>query len=324
MRVFIAGATGVLGRRLVERCVDRGHEVVGLTRDDEGDETVRTRGGIPYRGDVLDADSLQEGVDGADVVVHAATKIPTDPKPSDADWEQNDRVRREGTQNLADAAGRAGVDRFVLQSIVWVARRPDGEAFDETAPPNPDRSTRSAADAERILATAAEEHGFDPVVLRGGWFYGPESAHTIQSGQGLLARRLPILGRGVLGRGDALLSFVHVDDAAGAFAAAVDGDATGTFHVVDDEPVTYASFLRTFAENLGAPEPWRVPAWLARPVLGESLRRLLTTPMPTDNERIRDAFDWSPTYESVESGLAAVVDEWATTDTGPEPRRADR
>ena len=315
MRVFIAGATGVLGRRLVEECTDRGHDVVGVTRDDRGDAIVREHGGRPHRGDVLDRESLVDGAAGADVLVHAATKIPTDTRPSEADWVENDRVRRQGAENLVAAAGAVDADRVLMQSIVWLVRNEDGSPFDEYAEPNPDRTTRSALDAERIVTRGADEHGFEPVVLRCGWFYAPDAAHTRLFGEQLLARRLPILGRGVLGRTDARLSFVHVDDAARAFAAATEGDATGTFHVVDDEPVTYAAFLRTFADELDAPAPFRVPAWFARFVVPSETLDLLTHPMPTSNDRMRDVFDWAPTYSTVRDGVEQVVEQWLTDGT---------
>jgi nucleoside-diphosphate-sugar epimerase len=315
MRVFVAGATGVLGRRLVAECVDRGHEVVGLARDDRGETAVRDRGAEARRGDVLDRDSLVAGAAGADVLVHAATSIPTDVNPDEAAWARNDRVRRDGARNLVAAADAVDAARVLVQSVVWVARRPDGSAFDEDAPPNPDRSTRSASDAERLVVEGADEHGFDPVVLRGGYFYAADTAHTRQFGERLLARRLPIVGRGLLGRRDARLSFVHVDDVARAFADAVAGEATGTFHVVDDRPVTYAEFLRTFADHLGAPSPRRAPAWLARRVVDENFVRLLTRPMPTSNDRMEAAFGWTPRHPTVDDGLTAVVDRWRETGT---------
>lgn len=315
MRVFIAGATGVLGHRLVETCADRGHDVVGLTRGERGDEIVSDRGGTPHRGDVLDRDSLVTAADGADVLVHAATKIPTDMRPTDEDWAANDRVRREGAANLVAAADVVDADRVLMQSVVWVARQPDGSEFDEDAEPNPDRSTRTALEAERIVQEGADEHGYEPVVLRGGWFYASDTAHTRTFGEGLLNREIPIVGSGILGRGDATLSFLHVDDATRAFADAAEGDATGVFHVVDDEPRTYADFLQEFAARLDAPPPRRVPAWLARFLVGDNLVRLLTRSMPTTNDRFERAFDWTPRYPSIDEGLDQVVQEWHTDDT---------
>ncbi|MFC4405955.1 NAD-dependent epimerase/dehydratase family protein [Haloarchaeobius iranensis] len=313
MQVFIAGATGVLGRRLVALCSARGHEVVGLTRDDAGAELVRESGGDPRRGDVLDRESVVEAASGADVLVHAATEIPTDTNPSEEEWALNDRVRRVGAENLVAAAAEYDADRVVLQSVVWVARQPDGSQFDEESEPHPDRSTRSALAAERIVRDGADEHGYEPVVLRDGYFYAADTAHTKLFGERLADRRLPIIAGGLLGRADAELSFVHVDDAARAFAAAVDGDATGTFHVVDDRPTTYAEFLRGFADRLDAPKPRRVPAWLAGLAIDDNMRRLLTRPMPTSNARFRQAFDWEPEYPTVEQGLDRVVAEWQQT-----------
>lgn len=310
MRVFVAGATGVLGRRIVSDCVDRGHEVVGLTRDASGDRAVRERGGSPARGDVLEPSSLPEAAGEADVLVHAATKIPLDVDPDNDAWALNDRVRREGAENLVAVAREVGADRLVLQSVVWLARRPDGGIYDEDAEPNPDRSTWSALEAERIVRRGAADGGYEPVVLRGGYFYAPDAAHTRLIGRRLLEGDLPIIGRGVFGREDARLSFVHADDAGRAFADAVEGGATGTFHVVDDEPVEYATFLRAFADRLGAPAPSRAPAWLARWFVDDNVVRLLTRPMPTANDRLREAFGWEPEHRTVESGLDKVVAAW--------------
>lgn len=310
MKVFIAGATGVLGKRLVASFSDAGHGVIGLARDDEGEELVERKGGRPVHGDILDRESLVAGADDADVVIHAATAIPTSTKPTREEWARNDRVRREGAENLVDAAGEIGADRLLLQSIVWVARQPDGSHFDETAEPNPNRITRSALDAERIVQSGVSDHGYEAVVLRGGWFYAADTAHTRQIGERLRSGDMPIIGGGLLGRRDAPLSFIHVDDMASAFLAAAEGDATGIFHVVDDEPATFAEFATAFADRLGGPEPSRVPGWLARFLVGKAFVRLMTTPMPTSNEKLRRTFDWTPAFPSYREGLDQVVGAW--------------
>jgi nucleoside-diphosphate-sugar epimerase len=314
MNVFVTGATGALGRRLVAELTNRGHDVVGLTRDDRGDTLVRERGGGPVRGDVLDEEALTAAAAGADVLVHAATKIPAERRPTRESWRRNDRVWREGAANVVAAAAAVDAERVVLQSVVWLARRADGGVFDEGSTPNPDRSTASVLDAERLVLEGAETVGFEPVVLRCGWFYAPDSAHTRTYGEGLLAGRMPIVGSGMLGRSDATLSYLHVDDAATAFTAAVEGDATGVFHVVDDHPTGYATFLKTFARLLDAPSPRRVPAWIARLVAGREVVGLLTRPMPTTNERFVANFNWAPTFDAVDGGLESVVAEWRATD----------
>lgn len=310
MKVFIAGATGVLGWRLVDEFTDAGHDVIGLTRDDEGDETVSAHGGKPVRGDVLEVDTLHEAAEGADVIIHAATAIPTSTKPSPEEWELNDRIRRQGSKHLVEVAGAVDADRMLFQSIVWVARQPDGSQFDETSDPHPNRITRSALDGERIVTGGADDHGYDPVVLRGGWFYAPDTAHTRQIGNNLRSGDMPIIGGGLLGRRDGVLSFVHVRDMAKAFLAAAEGEATGVFHVVDDEPATFADFATAFADRLDAPEPSRVPGWLARFIVGKATVRLLTNSMPTSNDKLREAFDWAPTYPTYREGLDHVVEDW--------------
>ncbi|WP_227352716.1 NAD-dependent epimerase/dehydratase family protein [Haladaptatus salinisoli] len=310
MNVFVAGATGVLGRRLVAELADRNHAVVGLARDARGDELVVERGGEPRRGDVLDRESLRTAAAGCDVLIHAATAIPTGTKPTEEEWLLNDRVRAEGARNLVSVAAEVDARRLLLQSVTWLARRPDGAPFDEDAPPNPDRSTRSALDAERIVRRGGEERGFEVGVLRCGWFYAPDSSHTREMASGLLDEKFPILGGGPLGRRDATLSILHVGDAARAFAAATESDATGLWHVTDDEPVEFDTLVRAFADRLNAPEPRRIPGWLARPFVGREPLRLLTRSAPTSNERFRETFDWEPRYPSYREGLADVVETW--------------
>lgn len=314
MRVFIAGATGVLGRRLIDLFASRGDEVVGLARDEAGVQTVSDNGGRPHRGDVLDSDSLAGALDGVDVLVHAATAIPDATKPSDADWARNDRVRLEGAKNLLDAAPDS-LRQVLFPSVVWVARQPDGSVFDETAERHPDRATESAAAVEDLLARRAESSGFVATVLRLGFLYASDARDTREWGQRLLDGEVPIVGGGLLGRRDAELSFVHADDAARAFTAAVEREAGGVYHVVDDEPVTGAEFFRTFADVLDAPTPSRIPGWLARLFVGKVNAEGFTSPMPTKNERARTELGWEPTYSTYESGLREVVETWCATGT---------
>ncbi len=308
MRVFVTGATGVLGPRLVERFADRGHEVVGLARDDEGAGLVEERGGVSRRGDVLDPESLERAMDDVDAVVHAATHFPVKLKPTEDDWERNDRVRLEGARNLLRAAG--GVEQFLFPSVVWVARQPDGSAFDEDADRHPDRATQSAADVEDLLRKRAARDGFDATVLRCGFFYAPDAGHTRFWGEKLLAGDMPVVGGGLLGRRDASLSFLHVDDAARAFAGPLDADASGLYHVVDDEPATGAEFFEEFADLLDAPEPRRIPGWLARLFVGKTNAKGFTSPMPTTSERFRRDVGWEPAYPTYREGLRQVVETW--------------
>lgn len=315
MRVFVAGATGVVGRRLVERLSDRGHEVVGLVRDEAGEKLVESRGGIARDGDVLDRSRLDAAMGSdTDVVVHAASAIPDSTKPSDAEWSKNDRVRKTGAENLL-AAAPDDLRQIVFPSVVWVARPPDGSAFDETDERYPDRTSRSAAAVERLLVERAADENFTATILRNGLFYAPDARETRTWARELLDRTLPIVGGGLLGRRDAPISVVHVDDAASAAIAAIDREADGIYHIVDDEPVTGAEFFGTFAAKLGAPRPRRIPGWLARFFVGKPNAKTMTQPMVTANEKAKRELDWEPMYQSHDEGLQQVIETWADDGT---------
>lgn len=305
MQVFIAGATGVLGRRLVAQFTDHGHTAVGLTRDERGDTIVESRGGEPRRGDIFDEESIVHAAEGADVVIHAATAIPTE-NPSPEEWELNDRVRREGAQVLTKAAVNVGADQYLQQSIVWVARQPDGTAFDEDSARHPDPSTQSAVDAEDISMEAGEQYGFDVGILRCGYFYAPDAYHTQEHGKALIQGDQPIID----GSEDAKISRLHVDDAASAFVAATESDLDGIYHVVDNEPVTMAEFSTVLAEHLDAPAPEHISEAVARREMGDVQVALLSTPMPTSNDKLRSATDWDPKYSTYKDGLDHIVKTW--------------
>lgn len=311
MKVFLAGATGVLGRGLVAELQTRGHDVVGLSRSDANDLTLQRLGATPKRADLFDAASLAKAAEGCEVVVRAATHISTKPKPTDADWSLNDRIRREGTRALLDAARRVGARRYVQESIAWLARPDDGAPFTEASPPRPDRVTASALDAERM---AAEARGLQTATLRLGFLYGPETAHTRQFAAMLRKRRLPVIQPGT-----APLSFLHTQDAARALADAVEGDAAGLYHVVDDRPTPIGQHLDDFAALLHAPRPMRVPQWLGRLGAGAYVTRFLTTPMVTRADAFKRAFGWKPIHATTDEGLRNVVERWKTE--GFEPGR---
>ena len=321
MKVFIAGATGVLGRRLVDQLSDRDYDIVGLARDERGERAVERHGGTARRGDVLEPATLESAMnDDVDVVIHAATAIPASTKPSGQEWAKNDRVRFQGAKNLLDAAP-AGLQQILFPSVVWVARQPDGSHFDETADRHPDRATQSAADVEDLLEERAATRSFKAAVLRCGFLYAPDARDTRIWGERLLDRDLPIVGGGILGRRDAKLSFVHADDAAGAIAAAVEARADGIYHVVDDEPVTGAEFFEAFADLISAPEPGRIPAWLARFFVGKINAEGFTSPMPTTNEKAKRDLGWEPEYPTYRAGLEQVVETWRADGTLTELER---
>ena len=229
MKIFIAGASGVLGRRLVQQFVARGHAVVGQVRSAKAEAAVRAEGGDPRHADLFDADSLAAAADGCDTVIHAATAIPTKQKTTPADWAMNDRIRRKGTRCLTEAAAKIGARTYIQQSVVWVANPKDGSAFDEDSPFVSDSLLQSAVDAEAIAREAGSSEGFFTMILRGGAFYDCDSAHTRMLAEGIRKRAMPIIGRG-----DGVWSIVHTDDAATAYVIAAEQPRHGVWHIVDD------------------------------------------------------------------------------------------
>jgi nucleoside-diphosphate-sugar epimerase len=311
MRVFITGATGVLGTRLVAELAARGHEPVGLARDDAGARRVEDRGGTAATADLFDTESLVDAAGDADAVVHAATKLPSDPPTDAADWEANDRVRLEGGRHALAAAARVDADRFLTHSVVWAYRNPDGSHVAETASPNTDRTTASAVELEELVRERGAEHGLDTSILRYGWLYGPGSGQFRSIAENLLAGDLPVIGDGLTGRrGETVISPIHAADAARAMASAVEADATGVWHVVDDEPVSTDAFFGEFARLLRVDEPGRIPGWLARFFVGEDMVRFLSNSFPASNDRFAADVDWEPRYPTYRDGLAATVETW--------------
>ncbi len=308
MRVFIAGASGVLGRRLVRQFAARGHAVVGLARTPKAEISVKDAGGEPRNADLFDADSLARAAEGCDTVIHAATAIPSKRKTTPADWAMNDRIRRKGTRCLSEAAAKIGAKTFLQQSVVWVARPADGSPFTEDSPVVPDPVIQSAIDAENIAREAGSAEGFTVSILRGGYFYDSESAHTRMIADALRKRQMPIIGRG-----DAVWAMIHTEDAASAYVAAAEKPANGVWHVVDNELVPVRVFLNEFAALLQAPAPRRIPAWLARWFADEQAVSYLTKSTRTSNARFRRDFDWSPRYATYREGLQQILAAWKKT-----------
>jgi len=305
IKVFVAGATGALGRHLVPRLIGQGFEVLCLARRPKNERAITSLGGKPRSGDLFDVDSLVRAAEGADVVVRTATAIPPGTRFRTKDWAMKLRVRRDGTRALTACAARIHAKLYVQEYIVWVAQPADGSAFDETPPVSPRLWYGSAIDAESIAREAGAHGGFEVATLRFGAFYAADSSQTRWMGQALVRRRLPVVGRG-----DAAWSNIHVDDAAAAIVASTKAMQGGLWHAVDDRPVSTAEFFGTFARLLDAPEPRRVPAWLAKLLAGPSTVAFLTAATRTTNARIRKDLGWSPRYLTHEDGLRQAVKAW--------------
>jgi nucleoside-diphosphate-sugar epimerase len=310
MRVFIAGASGVLGRRITRQLVARGHSVIGQVRSPKAEAAVKEAGGEARHADLFDAESLARAAEGCDTVIHAAAAIPVKQKTTPADWAMNDRIRRKGTRCLTEAAAKIGAKTYLQQSIAWVARPKDDSAFNEDSPIVPDPTIQSAIDAEAIAREAESAEGFTVAILRAGYFYDSESGHTRMIAEALRKRQMPIIGSG-----RAQWAMIHTDDAASAYVAAAEDPKSGVWHIVDNELVPVGVFLKDFAGRLGAPAPRRVPVWLAKWMAGGQALAYFTKSNCTTNARFRSAFGWTPRYPSYREGLAQIIAEWKSEGT---------
>lgn len=314
MRVFIAGATGEIGRSVSKLLQSMGASVIGLCRRPENEPVLRRLGVEPRRASLFDEESLVRAGEGCDAVIHAATAIPFGAPRRRSRYLELDRIRTEGTRCLSRAAGRVGARVYVQQSIVWVAHEPGGAAFDEASPPNGIWWTRSALEGEKIAGESASRYGLVCATLRCGMFYGPESAHLVAFRRLGRWRLLPVFRHC-----DALKAFIHIEDAAAAFAAAVRSASGGLWHVVDDRPVSMNEFIRTLARYCDAPSPLALPHVLTR-LLSDVARSPFLEATVTSNRKLRADLGWSPRFPTIESGLASIVAAWRSGQPAP-PRR---
>jgi nucleoside-diphosphate-sugar epimerase len=310
MKVFVAGATGALGQRLVPQLVARGHEVIGMTQTPAKQDLLRVLGARPVVADALDADAVARAVAEAepDVIVHQLTALKgIDFRHIDRSFALTNRLRTEGTDHLL-AAGRAvGVRRVVAQSYAgWPFARTDGavKTEEDALDPQPPDALRSTLDAIRHVerAVTAIDWG-EGVVLRYGGFYGPgtnlSSDPRAEMAEVVRKRKFPLVGDG-----GGVWSFIHIDDAAAATVAAVEHGATGIYQVVDDEPAPVSDWLPTLAKSLGAKPPRHLPRWLGRLAAGEAATVMMTEVRGASNAKAKRELDWQPVYASWRTGFA--------------------
>lgn len=303
MRVFVAGATGALGRWLVPRLVTGGHQVTATTRSPGKAERLRGLGAAPVVVDGLDAAAVGQAVAeaGPDAIVHQMTALAGTPNPRrfDSWFATTNELRTEGTRHLLAAAQASGVRRFVAQSYTgWNNARTGGPAATEDEPldPHPAAAQRESLAAITALERAVLGAPLEGVVLRYGNFYGPGASES--QVELVRARRLPIIGSGA-----GVWSWIHLDDAASATVAALERGAPGIYHVVDDEPAPVAQWLPHLARAVGAKPPLRVPAWLGRLVAGEVAVRWMTEGRGASNEKARRELGWRPGWASWRDGF---------------------
>jgi 2-alkyl-3-oxoalkanoate reductase len=315
MRIFVAGATGVLGRKLVPQLVTQGHDVVGMTRSASKLDLVRSLGARPVVADALDPDEVAQAVALAEpeAIVHELTALSGKMSIRDARHPERSsamimtsRLRSEGTDHLL-AAGRAvGARRFVAQSFgAFRFARAGGPVQTEDDPLDPDPPVRQAGleailYLERSVTTITWGEG---LVLRYGGFYGPGTAISLapdaQIAGPVRTRRFPVIGDG-----GGVSSHVHVEDAAAATVAAVERGRPGIYNIVDDEPALVREWLPVLAGVLGARPPRRIPRWLARLAAGEMATAMMTEAKGASNEKAKRELDWQLRYPSWRQGFS--------------------
>jgi nucleoside-diphosphate-sugar epimerase len=310
MKVFVAGASGVIGRPLVRQLVAAGHEVTGTTRQEERAEEIRAAGATAVVCDVFDAAALEAAVKEAapEVVVNQLTSLPHRYDPRKASfYEATNRVRGEGGHNLVEAARAAGVRRLLTQSISFLYA-PEGDwVKDEEARPFDDAPGHFGPSVKVLLSherEAVECPDFDGLVLRYGQFYGPGTyfAPDGHLGREVSRRRFPIVGPGT-----GTFSFLQVEDAASATVAALDSGEPGVYNVVDDEPAPMSEWLPVYAEALGAKPPRRVPVWLAKLVAGSAVAQTAVGLRGASNAKAKRELGWQPRYPSWRQGFREAL-----------------
>ena len=303
MRVFVTGASGAIGTPLVRQLLERGHEVVGSTRSKESAERVKAAGADSMVLDVLDPRAVRTAVLEAqpDAIVHEATALAnlTDFKHFDRSFAQTNRLRTEGTDALLAAAREAEVPRFIAQSYASARyERVGGPVKTEEDPldPNPVPAMRETIAAMRYLDETVTAAG--GIALRYGGFYGAPDDGMVDA----VRRRLfPIVGSG-----EGVSSFIHVEDAAAATVLALDHDGPAIYNIVDDEPAPIREWLPELATVLGAKPPRHVPRWLARLFAGDAVVMMGTESRGASNAKAKRELGWTPRYPSWRQGFMAA------------------
>jgi nucleoside-diphosphate-sugar epimerase len=313
MKVFVAGATGALGRALVPQLVARGHEVVGMTKSASKQDLLRSLGAQPVVADALDRDAVAQSVASAEpeVIVHELTALSgpmsvREMRRPDRSFPftMTNRLRTEATDHLL-AAGRAvEARRFVAQSFGGFRfARTGGPVQSEADPLDPDLPAPGLAailHLERAVTTIEWGEG---LALRYGGFYGPGTGMSLAPdavmAELIRNRRFPIVGDG-----GGVWSFVHIEDAAAATATAVEHGRPGIYNVVDDEPAPVREWLPVLASALGAEPPRRIPRWLGRLLAGEVATAMMTEVRGASNEKAKRELGWKLRYPSWRQGFA--------------------
>jgi nucleoside-diphosphate-sugar epimerase len=307
-KVFVAGATGALGRRLVPLLVLKGYDVTALTRSAEKAELIRAMGAHPIVADGLDREAMLRALRDArpDVVIHQMTGLTgvKSFRKFDDEFALTTRLRTEGLDYLLEAARAVGARRFIAQSYGnWNYERTGGPVKTEDDPLDPHPPTamsKTLAAIRHLEAAVTNAANIEGVALRYGNFYGP-GAHISEGGaifEQVRHCKLPVIGNGA-----GVWSHIHMDDAAAATIAAIDHGKPGIYNIADDEPAAVAIWLPDLAEALGAKPPRHVPLWLGRLVGGEPGVLMFTQIRGASNAKAKRELQWQPAYASWRDGF---------------------
>lgn len=308
MKVFVVGASGAIGSRLVPQLVEHGHDVIGTARSPERADRVRSLGAEAVTLDLLDGRAVREAVSAArpDVIVHEATALSNlDIRHFADSFAVTNRLRTEGTEHLLAAARDSGVERFVAQSYAgWAYARAGGPPATEDDSWDPDPPAELVGTYEAIREQERDVLAFGGIVLRYGAFYGPGTSldRDGEQTEAIRKRQFPLVGDA-----GGVWSFIHVDDAAAATVAAIERGRPGIYNVVDDDPAPVREWLPYLAELAGAKPPRRVPTWLAKRLVGEHGVALLTQTRGYSNAKAKRELGWRPEYASWREGFRAVL-----------------
>jgi nucleoside-diphosphate-sugar epimerase len=320
MRVFVAGASGALGRRLVPQLIDAGHEVIGTHNSPTNAELLRTLGAKPVLLDLLDASAVRTAVldNAPEAIVHQATALANVKfsRSLDKTFVKTNQLRTKGTDALLAAAREAGVRRFVAQSFASYRYVRSGglikteeDPLDPTPPPNTQQSFAAMAYLDRAVTD------FGGIALRYGGFYGDP-----KDGWAELVRKrwFPIIGDG-----GGMISWIHLEDAAAATVLALQYGGPAIYNIVDDEPAPVRECLPALAESVGAKPPRRLPTWLARLLVGEAAVVMGTEVRGAANAKAKRELGWTLRYPSWRQGFPAVYSTLTVPD-GSMPSLAPR
>ena len=312
MRVFVAGATGVMGRQLLPLLVQAGHKVTGMTRSEDRAASIRQVGAAPVVCDVFEREEIVDAVRAArpDVVIHQLTSIPKrlDLRKAAEQLAPTNRLRSEGTSILIEAAGRAGARRFIAQSIAF-AYDPAGDSLATEEDPLhrivPPQFADILGAVQTLERTVLGANALEGVVLRYGYFYGPGTIYARDGSfaQDVSRRRMPLVGHG-----GGVFSFIHINDAARATVAALGESDAGVYNIVDDDPAPVREWLPYYAEQLGARRPFRVPRWLGRLAAGSYAVYLMTEQRGASDWKAKERLGWAPEYGSWREGFRAELE----------------